>query len=309
MRHSKLVHSRAQASPRTPLKGPSVGELVCGLWRGHDPAHMFAFSEHSNAWLPRLSGSRALLELEHLRVATYNVWFDPYESERRRRAVFEILEAEEVDVIALQEVTAPFLSALLSCPWVRAEYEISKLRFDASVRYDVVMLSRLPVRHFAAHALSSSMGRRLHLLTLDTQHGELLVAGSHLESMKEMTPTRLVQIGECEPILCAASAAVWMGDFNAAPGSDEDALLCTKFQDLWPLLANGEPGYTRDTSRNAMLARVKDDRHQRIDRILTRGAALRAESIRMVGTEPLAGADAVYPSDHFGLVADFTCSD
>src|SRR5262245_9580584 len=155
---------------------------------------MFAFSDHSNAWLPRLAGARALLELEHLRVATYNVWFDPYESERRRRAVFEILEAENVDVIGLQEVTGPFLSALLSWPWVLDEYEVSRLRFDEKLRYDVVMLSRLPVRHFAAHPLSSSMGRRLHMLTLDTQHGELLVAGSHLESMKEMTPTRLVQI-------------------------------------------------------------------------------------------------------------------
>ena len=270
---------------------------------------MFAFSEHSNAWLPRLSGARSLLELAQLRVATYNVWFDPYENERRRRAVFEILEAEEVDVIALQEVTAPFLSALLSCPWVRTEYEVSRLRFDETLRYDVVMLSRLPVRQFVAHPLSSSMGRRLHMVTLETQHGELLVAGSHLESMKEMTATRLVQIGECEPVLCAAPAAVWMGDFNAAPDTEEDGLLRRNFQDLWPLLLNGEPGYTRDTTRNAMLARVKDDRHQRIDRILARGAALRAESIRMVGTEPLAGGDEVFPSDHFGLVADFTCVD
>ena len=48
---------------------------------------------------------------------------------------------------------------------------------------------------------------------------------------------------------------------------------------------------------------------ERIDRILVRGPLLRAESIRMVGTEPLAGGDAVFPSDHFGLVADFTCVD
>jgi endonuclease/exonuclease/phosphatase family metal-dependent hydrolase len=269
---------------------------------------MFAFSEHSNAWLPRLSGARALLELEQLRVATYNVWFDPFENERRRRAVFDILEAEEVDVIALQEVTSPFLSALLSCPWVRAEYEVSRLRFENTQRYDVVMLSRLPVRHFCAHPLSSSMGRRLHVLTLDTQHGELLVAGSHLESMKEMTPTRLVQIGECEPLLCAAPAAVWMGDFNAAPDGEEEPLLRRSFQDVWPLFS-GEPGYTRDTSRNAMLAKVKDDRHQRIDRVLARGASLRPEAIRLVGTEPLDGAGEVFPSDHFGLVADFACVD
>jgi endonuclease/exonuclease/phosphatase family metal-dependent hydrolase len=266
---------------------------------------MFAFSEHTSAWLPRLSGSRALLDLEELRVATYNVWFDPYENERRRRALFELLEAEDVDVIALQEVTAPFLSALLSCPWVRAEYEVSRIRFDESLRYDVVMLSRLPVTRFTALPLTSSMGRRLHMLSLDTQWGELLVGGVHLESMREMTPTRLTQIGEIEPILCGAPAALWMGDFNASPESEEETLLRTRFVDLWAALSQ-EPGYTRDTTRNAMLARVKDDRHQRIDRILMRGDVLSPRAIHMVGTDALPGGDDVFPSDHFGLVAHLT---
>jgi endonuclease/exonuclease/phosphatase family metal-dependent hydrolase len=266
---------------------------------------MYAFSEHSSAWLPRLAGSRALLELEQLRVATYNVWFDPYESERRRRALFELLESEDLDVIALQEVTAPFLSALLTCPWVRSEYEVSRLRFDTALRYDVVMLSRLPVTRFLAHPLSSSMGRRLHTLTLDTQCGELAIAGVHLESMKEMTPTRLVQIDECAPLLCEADAAVWMGDFNAAPGSEEDARMLERFEDVWGKLEGESPGYTRDTTRNLMLAKVKDDRHQRIDRILTRGANISAERIRMVSTEPLEDSPGdIFPSDHFGLIAD-----
>jgi poly(A) polymerase len=269
---------------------------------------MFAFSARSNAWVPRRHGARALLELEHLRVATYNVWFDPFENERRRRAVFEILDAEHVDVIALQEVTAPFLSALLSCPWVRAEYEISRIRLDAALRYDVVMLSRLPVSGFTAHPLTSSMGRKLHALTLEAQCGELTIAGVHLESMREMTPQRLVQIGECAPLLSSSAASVWMGDFNAAPESPEDEAMRREFQDVWSLLSS-EPGYTRDTTRNAMLAQVKDDRHQRIDRVLTRGSAFTPVAIRMLGTEPIADAgEHVFPSDHFGLVADLTCA-
>jgi endonuclease/exonuclease/phosphatase family metal-dependent hydrolase len=268
---------------------------------------MFAFSTRSNAWVPRLRGARALLELEQLRVATYNVWFDPYESERRRRAVFEILESEHVDVIALQEVTAPFLSALTSCPWVRAEYEISRIRFDASLRYDVVMLSRLPVSGFTAYPLTSTMGRKLHALRLEAQCGELTIAGVHLESMQNMTPARLVQIGECTRVLARSPTSVWMGDFNAAPESSEDQALLREFQDLWPLLSK-DPGYTRDTTRNAMLAQVKDDRHQRIDRVLTRGDTLKPVAIRLLGTEALPDSgELVFPSDHFGLVADFAC--
>jgi poly(A) polymerase len=272
------------------------------------PASMFAFSTRSNAWMPRFRGARALLELEHLRGATYNVWFDPHENERRRRAVFEILEAEHVDVIALQEVTAPFLSALLSCPWVRAEYEISRTRFDNDLRYDVVMLSRLPVAAFAAYPLTSTMGRRLHALSLEAQCGELTIAGVHLESMQTMTPQRLVQIDECTALLARTPSSVWMGDFNAAPESSEDGALRAAFRDLWAELSS-EPGYTRDTTRNAMLAQVKEDRHQRIDRVLTRGNALTPLSIRLLGTEALPDSgDLVFPSDHFGLVADFACA-
>ena len=270
------------------------------------PPSMFAFSTRSNAWVPRRRGARALLELEHLRVATYNVWFDPFENERRRRALFEILEAEHVDVIALQEVTAPFLSALLSCPWVRAEYEISRIRFDASLRYDVVMLSRLPVTSFTAHPLTSTMGRKLHALSLDAQCGELTIAGVHLESMQNMTPQRLVQIDECTALLTRSPSCVWMGDFNAAPDTAEDSALRGTFRDLWAELSS-EPGYTRDTTRNAMLAQVKDDRHQRIDRVLTRGDALTPLSIRLLGTEALPDTgELVFPSDHFGVITTIT---
>jgi endonuclease/exonuclease/phosphatase family metal-dependent hydrolase len=58
-----------------------------------------------------------------------------------------------------------------------------------------------------------------------------------------------------------------------------------------------------------MLAKVKDDRHQRIDRILVRSQCLKPASIRLLGTEPIAGTSEVFPSDHFGVVAELRCSD
>jgi tyrosyl-DNA phosphodiesterase 2 len=264
---------------------------------------MFAFSQRKQAWV-RVPPPRARpLSLGAFSVATYNVWFDPFEQTRRCAAVLDILEAEQPDVIALEEVTAPFLDCLLARPWVRAQYRSSRARLEAGQHYDVVMLSRLPVTRFTAHVLPTDMGRRLHTLALATVHGELAIAGVHLESMRERTPTRIAQIHETIRVLGGAALAVWLGDFNAGPASDEDQAIRYAFRDAWDELCDA-PGYTRDTSTNAMLAKVKADRRQRIDRVLLRGPGLCAQSIRLLGTEPLPDSDGqVFPSDHFGLIA------
>lgn len=264
---------------------------------------MFAFSQRKQAWIRVPPPRSRPLALGAFSVATYNVWFDPFEHARRCAAVLDILEREEPDVIALEEVTTPFLECLLARPWVRAHYRCSRARLAPDQHYDVVMLSRLPVLRFAAHTLPTDMGRRLHTLVLATTQGELAIAGVHLESMRERTPTRLAQIHETIRILAAAPLSVWLGDFNAGPASEEDLAIRCAFRDAWDELSQ-EPGYTRDTSANAMLAKVKADRRQRIDRVLLRGEGLSALTIRLLGTQPLPGSDGqVFPSDHFGLIA------
>jgi poly(A) polymerase len=264
---------------------------------------MLAFSQSTGRWLSVPRQANGPLTIQRLRVATYNVWFDPFEFARRCAAVLAILAEQSADVIALEEVTQPFLDVLLQESWVRSGYAISRDRVDPALRYDVIMLSRLPAR-FSAHALTSIMGRRMHTLEIDTTEGLLAIAGIHLESMREMTPTRLTQIAECLPLLRRAHSAIWLGDFNAAPETEEDACIRAHFDDAWSCLKDG-PGYTRDTSQNTMLARIKDDRHQRIDRIFLKSDCLVPEDIRMLGTSPLEGtAGEVFPSDHFGLVAE-----
>jgi tyrosyl-DNA phosphodiesterase 2 len=265
---------------------------------------MYAFSNSAGKWLRQSKRRKpAPVDLPTLRVCTFNVWFDPYESERRCAAVLDILSDTRPDVIALQEVTPRFLSNLLSAPWVRDSYAVSRSKL-IDARYDVVMLSKLPVRHFVAHEISSDMGRKLHALTIQTTRGNLVIAGIHMESMRERTPMRLKQIEECTPILSRADCSIWLGDFNAAPRSEEDEAIRCTFRDVWAELSEA-PGYTRDTSQNAMLAKVKADRHQRIDRVFLRGDGYQPISVRMLGTAPLPNTDGqVFPSDHFGLIAE-----
>jgi endonuclease/exonuclease/phosphatase family metal-dependent hydrolase len=268
-------------------------------------SRMYAFSKSAGKWLRQSKRRKpAPVDLPALSVCTFNVWFDPYESARRSAALLDILAGTRADVIALQEVTPRFLSALLGESWVRAAYSVSRSKL-VDARYDVVMLSKLPVRHFVPHQITSDMGRRLHALTVPTTRGNLVIAGVHMESMRERTPTRLKQIAECTPILSRADTAIWLGDFNAAPRSEEDEAIRCAFRDIWDELHKA-PGYTRDTTANAMLAKVKADRHQRIDRVFLRGEGFQPLSVRLLGTAPLPGTDGqVFPSDHFGLMAEF----
>ncbi len=268
---------------------------------------MFTFSEDARSWVSGAANGAQPVHLQRLRVATYNVWFDPFEARKRCFALLELLAAEAPDVIALQEVTQPFLDALLREPWVRQSYGVSCDHLDLlQRRYDVVMLSRLPAT-FVADEFTTTMGRRLHRLTIKTSAGDLTIAGCHLESMREMAHVRLTQIDEALPIFERTEHAIWMGDFNAAADTAECARIRSAFRDAWCALHGAAPGYTRDTSTNKMLARVKDDRHQRIDRIFVKGPAITPVAMRLLGTAPLSGeSDDVFPSDHYGLAADFS---
>jgi endonuclease/exonuclease/phosphatase family metal-dependent hydrolase len=106
--------------------------------------------------------------------------------------------------------------------------------------------------------------------------------------------------------------AVLVGDLNAEPDAQEIRFLCglvsldgrsTYFQDAWRVAGRG-PGLTWDNRNPYAAAGFQRDR--RIDYVLvgepdtSRGRGW-VESARLAFTEPAA---TVFPSDHFGVVAE-----
>src|SRR5262245_53768998 len=93
-------------------------------------------------------------------LATFNVWFGEHSFEARFLAMLALLEKRRPDVIALQEVTIPFLAGLRSTPWVRSQYIISDFMGTtvAKASYGVALLSRLPVEAMELHDLPTRMG-------------------------------------------------------------------------------------------------------------------------------------------------------
>eukprot|EP01063_Lacrimia_lanifica_P035248 TRINITY_DN6679_c0_g1_i2.p1 TRINITY_DN6679_c0_g1~~TRINITY_DN6679_c0_g1_i2.p1 ORF type:complete len:346 (+),score=97.54 TRINITY_DN6679_c0_g1_i2:97-1134(+) len=76
------------------------------------------------------------------------------------------------------------------------------------------------------------------------------------------------------------------------------------WRDAWPRLHPNTPGKTFDTSTNRMLAGHKSE-VMRYDRVLSH--TLAPAAMRLLGTDPIAAAapQAIYPSDHYGLLAVF----
>lgn len=242
-------------------------------------------------------------EPEPLRVLTWNVWFGAHMFEERCAALLAELHRRQPHVIALQEVTEPLLAMLVDSPWVRARYRLSE---DAlRQRYDVVVLSRLPVTAFDAVELPTTMGRRL--LVAELANG-LVVATVHLESMKESTLARAEQLRLIQPYLASRCADVLLvGDMNFKP---DDALetqtLDASFVDLWPALRPDDPGYTADTHVNTMRYQLKPSHsRKRIDRAFLRSARWQASAIELVGTAAF-DIDGTFVSDHFGLEVTLT---
>lgn len=246
-----------------------------------------------------------------LRLATWNVWFGPHHLDIRAELLLDELAAADLDVLCLQEVTPRFVE-LLRAREIFSRYALAEA-VDAEAGYGTALLTRLPVLETRRVELPTSMGRHLLLVRVEASSGRTVtIATAHLESRRWNGDVRIEQLDVALPALRATEDdAVFCGDFNFDDGWDEDRHLhaARDFRDVWRVLRGAEDGYTVDTARNAMTAWHKGKEKQtRYDRVLWRtpGDTLRPASVALLGTRCHPADTALFPSDHFGLLASFT---
>jgi endonuclease/exonuclease/phosphatase family metal-dependent hydrolase len=232
-----------------------------------------------------------------VQLLTWNVWFGAQQFRPRTAGLVREIARRRPDVIALQEVT-PALRAIL-------DYELAGYTLhggQSPFGYDVMLLTRGEVRDFAELELPSEMGRRA--IAVELASG-LTVATVHLESTAPCVKQRAAQLALIGPWLAARTEdAILVGDMNfddfAATESD---VLDESYVDLWQAMRRKEPGYTVDSVINTMRSDLRGKVQKRIDRAFLCSARWRAESIALVGTEPIDIHD-TFVSDHFGLAVE-----
>lgn len=261
-----------------------------------------------------------------LRVATWNLWwhFGPWEV--RQPAIRATMAGVDADVWCIQEVfrgrdapdQAEELADALGGYHVAHASRFDPGRFRESIGNAV--LSRYPIVDSEMRELSAPPGldelRLVVRADVATPSGIVEVFSTHLNYRLDQSHVRQQQVREIcafvdettdrrtyPPIVC--------GDFNADPGSDEIRMMTglsavpvpkLVFIDAWRAGGQG-PGSTWDNRNGHAAADYEPDR--RIDYVLVGypreagiGQVVRAD---LVGTEPV---DGVWPSDHFGVVAD-----
>jgi poly(A) polymerase len=291
------------------------------------PIPSYRYDSKAAAWIeapqPPASSPEKLPAPTELTVASLNVLFDLYDPElldtaRRTAAAISLLRWVDADLIALQEVTPPFLHALLDTPWIREHFFLSEGPAASTVTpYGQVLLSRFPFASLSQSVFSRD--KRIIAGELALHGGPLWVATLHFTSNVDPTgeKARAAQIrvllerarlmetqGHDSPDLLVA------GDFNFGDDAPEVRSFAEAgFTDVWTTLHPGDPGFTYDPSRNAMAAlTTRSGQSQRFDRVLVRSppGRLMPRQIGFFGEEPLPGRPApgggpLFVSDHFGL--------
>lgn len=290
------------------------------------PLPSYRYDSKALAWVvasPPTSSPEALPTPEELTVASLNVLFDLYDPElldtrRRTVAAIRLLRSVDADLIALQEVTPPFLTALLETPWIREHFFLSEGPAATTVTpYGQVLLSRFPFASLSQSVFSRD--KRIIAGEFALRGGSLRVATLHLTSSRDPSGvgsrasqirtllewTRSLESHGHEP-----SDLLVVGDFNFGDDAPEvEAFEEAGFVDAWKALRPDEAGYTYDPARNAMAAlTTSSGRSQRLDRVLVHSAPdrLKPRKVSLFGEEPLSGppapgGDPLFVSDHFGL--------
>jgi endonuclease/exonuclease/phosphatase family metal-dependent hydrolase len=235
-----------------------------------------------------------------VRVVTWNVWerYGPWEE--RQAGIQAELARVDADVVALQE-SWPEQAAALAGP----------LGFEHSSTDHISVLSRWPISEWRELELpgvegGDGLGAEA---AIDGPRGPIRVFVVALAWRLEHSHVRQGQVRALARMVGDADGyVVLLGDFNAAPDSDEIRMLTGRvetgapgvvFYDAWEVAGDGGPGHTWSNANHWANAGLLPPR--RIDYVFTpwprRGGAGHPIRCDLIGvTDP--------PSDHYGVLAD-----
>jgi len=184
----------------------------------------------------------------------------------------------------------------------------------------VVILSKLPLERFSWYPLPSSQGRMLLRADFNFNGKTFSLINCHLESGSDGSNVRKEQIAIAQGAGSGSDTSLLIGDFNFHPKSDKedeaDALskVLGDHKDVWPLLHKENKGYTVDSQKNTVIYKKEQARFDRLY-LKSYTGGWTAKSVQLIGdqsfslstsVEGVSGTESViFPSDHFGLVADF----
>ena len=239
-----------------------------------------------------------------MKIATLNTWGTRGPGERQA-VVLEALRALGADLLLLQEVTDPKRFGSLPYP-TRLHAPLSGLS----------LLSRLPlaaeipsrVVTYETRSALEPYAREAFLAPLKVGSKLLWVVTTHLAWQQADEPTRLAQVEELLRLTSGLGEnLLFSGDFNAEPLSPPiRRILQAGFLDLFPVAHPNNPGITWDNQNPFIQGHSVKFPDRRIDYLFLHRKAIqwmKLESCQVICRAPT--PEGLYPSDHYGVLADF----
>lgn len=265
-----------------------------------------------------------------LRVATLNIWHRSGPWEKRLELIRRELASLDPDLLGLQEVLrleapdGPLDQAqqIMEGRPGHMVYGSAKV-VGHGLHFGNALVSRWPILEHEVHDLPQpgdhDEERSVIYALVDSPFGKVPVFVTHLNWKLHEGANRVDQVvfisdlvARKAPIDGDALPPILMGDFNAEPDSDEIRYLqglatiegrSVFFADCWHWGGDGGAGHTFD--RRNPYAALAHEPPRRIDYIFVRGpdARYRGEPLECRLAFCIPEGD-VWPSDHFGLVAE-----
>ncbi|MBL0220405.1 MAG: endonuclease/exonuclease/phosphatase family protein [Myxococcales bacterium] len=262
------------------------------------------------------------------RVATLNIWNRQGPWAERLPLIRDALLALDADVIALQEVLGftgmPSQAHEIAAGTGWNVHHVPAWNVGGGLTFGNALLSPHPMTDLQSLELPSPPEldtRTVAFARIELPHGPMPVFATHLTFQAHLGHARCEQVRRLTEHVDALAPtsgppAVVLGDLNADPDSDEMRFLrgltalggtSVYFSDCWAVTRPGEPGFTYDR-RNPYALRSREH-SRRIDYCLVRGPGRHligeAVSSALFGDMPVGD---VWPSDHFGVVADIVAA-
>ena len=282
--------------------------------------------------------------MEKLRVATLNIWNKSGPWAERLPLIRSQLSTLSPDLIGLQEVLRLIpdekqppvpspdndqASEIADGLGYNVAYGVAA-DYSGGLKFGNALLTRYKIldsRTFRLPGADSGETRSLLYTLLETPWGRLPVFVTHLNWKLHHGVVRVKQVVyAAERIFVLAPVGadflppILMGDFNAAPHSDEIRYLKGEhvidgrsiyFSDVWDYADGQGSGYSY--ARDNAYALKNGEPNRRIDYIFVRGPdkQMRGEpsNVRLAFEQSGPGADGpVWASDHYGVVCDLSMS-
>ena len=243
-----------------------------------------------------------------MKVITLNLRYTANRWHERFPMIVDLLHREQPDFVGLQEVSLKIQQAHLVQGTLNAlnpaqpyQLRVADDAFEPAILANAI-LSRYPISGHERIGLPKNF-RVAQRIAVDVKGKRLNIANTHLHHKPYRDESvRLLQMQALIDWLDAQSCdgIILMGDFNAPPESNTIQYARQSFQSAYRSVHRCEPDKTFPTPLVD-----RDFKPRVIDYIFYRPAILKAVRAKLVGNQSHPTDARLYPSDHFGVCAEF----